>query len=79
MFFGNLGTLHSMGGRLREAEAAYDRAMQIFATHPPGNRDIDSVRHRIEIERTNMRQMHPEETAGEQRHSDRRGRTEKAR
>ena len=68
-FFGNLGTLHSMGGRPREAEAAYNSAMEIFATHPPGNRDIDSVRHQIEIERANMRQMHPKETAGEERHS----------
>ena len=69
MFFGNLGTLHSMGGRLREAEAAYGRAMQILATHLPGNREIDSVRHRIEIERANMRQMHPEEPIVEQGNS----------
>ena len=69
MFFGNLGTLHSMGGRPREAEAAYDKAMQIFATHPSGNRDIDLVRNRIEIERANMRKMHPEQTVAERRHS----------
>lgn len=69
MFFGNLGTLHSMGGRPREAEAAYDRAMQIFATHPPESRDIESLRDRFNTERANMRQMHSETIPGEEKNS----------
>lgn len=70
MFYGNLGTLHSMGGRPREAEVAYDKAMQIFATHPRGNHEIDSVRRQIEIERTNMKHMHADDAAIEERRID---------
>ncbi|MFT3953277.1 MAG: CHAT domain-containing protein [Piscinibacter sp.] len=58
VFFGNLGTLQSMKGQAAEAEIAYDHAMKILDTHPPGDPEIASTRRRLEIERANMRRIH---------------------